>query len=190
MEALAEEYAARGFGFVFVYTREAHPGEKLSHHTSFDQKLTYARLFQERWSIRRPVLVDDLDGPIHRAYGMLPNMSYIVDPAGRIVYRADWTDAHSIRWVLEYLQHEATEKPTTRRVAPFFCELLGHRSAMDYPRVFLEGLWNAGGGRAVEEYIQAVELQRGKADAFMRRLWSEMARSEGAASGEDNSVHT
>ncbi len=155
-----------------MYTREAHPGEKLSHHISLEQKLEYARLFRERWNIRRPILIDDLDGPVHRAYGLLPNMTYIVSPAGRVVFRADWTDAHTIAWVLDYLIHEADEKRTTKRVAPFFAELLAHRSAMDYPRVFVEGLLNAGGRRAVEEYIAAVEPKRGKAEAdLLRRAW-------------------
>lgn len=177
LEDLAKRYADMGFAFVFVYTREAHPGEKIPHHSNMAQKLEHARLLQTRWSVRRTILVDALDGPIHRAYGTLPNMTYIVSPTGRIVYRADWTDAHSIEWVLEYLRHEATEKQTTRRVAPFFLELLGHRSAMDYPRVFLEGLLNAGGARAVEEYIDAVEQRRGRSEADpMRRLWAELKR--------------
>jgi hypothetical protein len=141
------------------------------------QKLEHARLLQTRWSVRRAILVDDLDGSVHRAYGMLPNMTYIVSSAGRIVYRAEWTDAHSIGWVLEYMRHEASEKQTTRRVAPFFSEVLGHRKAMDYPRVFLEGLLNAGGARAVEEYIDAVERRRGRSEADpMRQLWEDLKR--------------
>jgi len=173
LEPLAERYGSLGFGFVFVYTREAHPGEKLSHHTSFERKLEYARLFQRRWNVRRPILVDDLDGPVHRAYGLLPNMTYIVNPAGRVIFRADWTDAHTIEWVLAYLRHETGEKQTRRRVAPFFVELMGHRSAMDYPRVFVEGMLNAGGRRAVEEFIAAVEPKRGKAEAdLIRRAWA------------------
>jgi hypothetical protein len=168
-----------GFAFVFVYVREAHPGERLPHHTSMDQKLRHARLFQERWSVRRPILVDDLDGPVHRAYGMLPNMTYVLSPAGRVAYRADWTDAHSIEWALEYLRHEAVEKRTNRRVAPFFAELMGHRSAIDYPRVFLEGLVQGGGVRAVEEFISAVELGRGKAEADpMRRVWAQLQQEQ------------
>ena len=158
---------------MFVYVREAHPGERLPHHRSMNQKLQHARLFQDRSSVRRPILVDDLDGTLHRAYGMLPNMTYIVSTAGRVTYRADWTDAHSIEWVLDYLRHESVEKATTRRVAPFYAELAGHRSAMDYPRVFVEGLARAGGVQAVEEFITAVERGRGKAEADpMRRVWS------------------
>src|SRR5690349_1978258 len=106
---------------------------------------------------------------------MLPNMTYIVSTAGRVAYRADWTDAHSIEWVLEYLKHESVEKATTRRVAPFYVELTGHRSTMDYPRVFVEGLARGGGVRAVEEFITAVEQCRGKAEVDpMRRVWSQI----------------
>ena len=77
--------------------------------------------------------------------------------------------------MLEYLEHEAAEERTTRRVAPFFSELLGHRSGMGYPHVFLEGLLNAGGAKAVEEYIDAVERCRGRSEADpMRRLWAGM----------------
>ncbi len=143
--------------------------------------MDHARLFQQRWSVRRTIVVDDLDGPVHRAYGTLPNMTYIVSAGGKVAYRADWTDAHSIEWVLEYLKHEAVEKRTTRRVAPFYAELLGHRSAMDYPRVFLEGLVRGGGARAVEEFIAAVERRRGKAEADpMRRAWAQLQRDTSA----------
>jgi hypothetical protein len=160
---------------VFVYVREAHPGERLPHHESMNRKLQHARLFRDRWSVRRLILVDNLDGSLHRAYGTLPNMTYIVSAAGRVAYRADWTDAHSIEWVLEYLRHESVEKSTKRRVAPFYAELAGHRSAIDYPRVFVEGLAQAGGVRAVEEFITAVERGRGKAEADpMRRVWSQI----------------
>lgn len=154
---------------------EAHPGERLPHHQSMHQKLRHAWLFRDRWSVRRPILVDDLDGTLHRAYGTLPNMTHIVSASGRVSYRADWTDAHSIEWVLEYLRHESVEKATTRRVAPFYAELAGHRSAMDYPLVFVQGLAYAGGVRAVEEFITAVERGRGRAESDpMRRVWSQI----------------
>lgn len=165
--------------------REAHPGERVPHHTSREQKIAHARLFRDRWNSRRPILVDDLDGPVHRAYGMLPNMTYIVTPAGRVAFRADWTDAHTIAWVLDYLAHERDERKTLRRVAPFFVELPGHRSALNYPRVFLEGLASAGGSRAVEEYITAVGHQRSALDAdHMRRVWATPRAEAGRSDAE------
>ena len=38
-------------------------------HDSFSRKMAHARLLREKVGIRREVLVDDLDGTIHRVYG-------------------------------------------------------------------------------------------------------------------------
>lgn len=75
---MAREYASRGFASVFVYTREAHPGERFPAHRSPEQKLAHARAFRERCAIERPILVDDLEGTGHRLYGTLPNMTYLL----------------------------------------------------------------------------------------------------------------
>jgi hypothetical protein len=61
---------------VFVYTREAHPGEHVPHHDSFERKLTCAKLLREEAGIGRDILVDDLAGTVHRAYGLMPNMTW------------------------------------------------------------------------------------------------------------------
>ncbi len=81
LEPMAREYGPQGFDFLFVYTREAHPGERYGPHRSMEQKLTHARAFKERGQVERPILVDDLVGTGHKLYGALPNMSYII--AGR-----------------------------------------------------------------------------------------------------------
>src|SRR6266536_3275293 len=93
LEPLAERFAPQGVQFIFVYAREAHPGENYPHHASFEQKLRHAADFRELFGTRRPILVDDLVGTTHRQYGTLPNMSYIVNRVGKIVFRADWTQA-------------------------------------------------------------------------------------------------
>jgi hypothetical protein len=54
---------------VFIYTREPHPGENVGHHDSFGRKLACARLLAEEAGIGRDILVDDLDGGVHRATG-------------------------------------------------------------------------------------------------------------------------
>ena len=89
---MAREYAGQGFAFVFLYTREAHPGENFPAHRSMDQKLSHARAFKERFQIERPILVDDLFGAGHKLYGMLPNMTYLIGRSGKVLFRADWTD--------------------------------------------------------------------------------------------------
>ena len=38
---------------------------------------------------------------MHQAYGAFPNMAYVIDPDGRVVYRCDWAFAHLIEGVLK-----------------------------------------------------------------------------------------
>jgi len=41
-------------------------------------------------------LVDDLSGSVHRAYGLMPNMTWVIDRGGRVAYKADWTSAANV----------------------------------------------------------------------------------------------
>jgi len=100
---LYQKYRAKGFEFFIVYVREAHPGENFSHHTSFEQKLKHAEKLRELDNVRLPVLVDDIEGSVHTAYGLLPNMVYLIDREGIIVYKSDWTDAHELDGMCESL---------------------------------------------------------------------------------------
>ena len=83
---MAREYANKGFVFLFLYTREAHPGENFPAHRNIEQKLAHARAFKDRLQIERPILVDDLVGTAHKLYGMLPNMTYIIGRGGKISF--------------------------------------------------------------------------------------------------------
>ena len=76
--------------FVSVYTREAHPGENFPHHTSEEQKMRHAAEWTRRDDVPWTVAVDTLDGAIHRVYGPLPNSLYLIDPSGRVAFRAMW----------------------------------------------------------------------------------------------------
>jgi Iodothyronine deiodinase len=100
---LYERYRSRGFEFFIVYVREAHPGENFPHHVSFEQKIAQARKLQELERVKIPILLDDLEGTVHRAYGLLPNMVCLIDRDGIVVYKSDWTDAHEIEGMCESL---------------------------------------------------------------------------------------
>jgi hypothetical protein len=89
---LYARYRDRGFEFLTVYVREPHPGERYGPHRTVEQKLQYANDCRAQEDIRTRLVVDDLDGTVHRAYGMLPNMIYILDREGRVVSKAMWTD--------------------------------------------------------------------------------------------------
>jgi hypothetical protein len=94
---LYRKFRSQGFHFFIIYTREAHPGENYPHHESFQQKLASAKQMRELDSIDDiPILVDEIGGATHTAYGQLPNMIYLIDAEGVIVYKSDWTDTNEI----------------------------------------------------------------------------------------------
>ncbi len=116
MKQLEEKYRDRDVAFLTVYVREAHPGERgyqeYAQPPDFDHKLANARALVAKEAITRPVLVDGMDEAVHRRYGSLPNMVYVIDKAGTIAYKATWTLADEIDGVLaELTAGEAAPAP-------------------------------------------------------------------------------
>ena len=87
--------------FLVVYVREAHPGSRRGAHEDLEAKTEMAREVQADYGEKRDILVDDVDGTMHQAYGSFPNMIYIIDPEGTVVYRCDWSFAKHIDRVLQ-----------------------------------------------------------------------------------------
>jgi alkyl hydroperoxide reductase subunit AhpC len=88
LNRLQLEFAEKGFAFLLLYTRESHPAENYGAHESFEQKLSYARELQRLEDINFPIIVDHLDGRIHRAYGVWPNALFVIHKDGRLVFAA------------------------------------------------------------------------------------------------------
>ena len=126
MEQMAARYAHRSVRSVFLYTREAHPGENYRHHTSMEDKRHHARAFLDEFSIQRRILLDDLEGTAHSAYGMLPNMTWIVGPRGVIHYKAAWTDPDDIEDALKN-SLGAVERSAKEKLMPYHSERLKWR---------------------------------------------------------------
>ena len=76
--------------FLLIYVREAHPGSRLGPHETDQQKQEMSKQLQDVYKEPRTVLVDNVNGEMHKAYGEMPNMVYIIDPDGKVVYRCDW----------------------------------------------------------------------------------------------------
>ena len=174
---MAAEYADQGVKLVFVYTREAHPGERYPHLESFEQKLRHARDMVQRDGLLRPMLVDDLEGTVHRAYGALPNMAVIVGGGGRVLYRAAWTDADNLRLVLDKIVDWRASRHDGPPLRPYYVEWEAS-VRLDRQR-FVEVLWETAGPRAVAEYIDAVAHSVGERAAAPLRSW----HAEAAAAG-------
>lgn len=147
-----------------MYTREAHPGENLPAHRSLEDKLRAAARLRDEIGIQREILVDDLEGTVHRAYGTLPNMTWVLGRGGTILYKAMWTSAERVG---EFLRRHA-EQPVGLRYAPFHTEQVEIRRRDG--TAFAAGL-ERNGPRAVAEFARAEEL------------WTERAREAARSRG-------
>lgn len=98
--------------YLFVYTREAHPGERIPAHKSLDDKRKAAERLRKDEGLDIPIIVDDTTGKIHRKYGKLPNPTFVIDKSGRIAFRSLATRPSAIAEALEELlevQHDRGE---------------------------------------------------------------------------------
>lgn len=86
-----------------LYVREAHPGEKLSAHKSYEQKRAQADQFRQATGTRWPILVDEIDGQVHKQYGLLPNSVFVIDADGRVSFVGEISHAPTLRQALDHL---------------------------------------------------------------------------------------
>jgi len=152
MNELAARYAERGVGAIFLYTHEAHPGEHYPHLTSLEQKLRHAKALRDLLGVTRPILLDALDGTCHRAYGSMPNMTWIFTRSGVPIYKSDWSDASSVENAIQYLLDVSDRRRARERLAPFRVERLDYRN--QDREAFFKGLERSG-PKAVQEFRDA-----------------------------------
>ncbi len=97
--------------------------------------------------------VDTLDGATHRAYGPLPNSVYLIDRAGRVVFRALWAGQ-------EGLLRDKIEELLKREAAGETGVNLGQRENLLIPLIQ---------GAAEFDYVAARGGEKSKAD-FRREM--------------------
>ncbi|MBI2183862.1 MAG: TlpA family protein disulfide reductase [Thaumarchaeota archaeon] len=154
LEKLYEEYRDKGFEFFLVYVREAHPGEAISHHLSYEQKKVNAERMQKEEKVGVPIIVDDLEGHIHNSYGSRPNMLYVISRQGLIVYKSDWADTEELRQFFENLLNWEAARKESRPHKVAYSERLHYVPEDDLElrrRVYLRA-----GQKAVEDYTKAM----------------------------------
>ena len=152
MNAIADRYSDQGVGSIFIYTNEAYPGEHYPHLTSMEQKFRHAAAMRDILVVARPIFVDALDGACLRAYGSMPNMSWIFNRSGVPIYKSDWTDSHSIQNAVEYFLDVAGRRRAGERMAAFRVERLDFR--VQDQDAFYKGL-ERNGPKAVREFREA-----------------------------------
>lgn len=107
---LYNEFRGDDVEFLFVYTREAHPGEKIPAHRSFSNKVRAARLLRDEEDLKMPVVVDDVRGSIHRKYSRLPNPAFLIDKSGQVAFRCMWARPDRVAAAIEELLHAQKER--------------------------------------------------------------------------------
>jgi peroxiredoxin len=142
MDALAQRHPEAEF--LAIYVREAHPGEKIGPQRTAADKRRLARELLGVEALRRTLLIDTVDGAVHRRYGGAWNPVYVVDAGGRVVLRRAWNDPTEVEAVLVELrdgrrpeprESMAMGRPARRR--PAGLELLergGRRALLDFYR--------------------------------------------------------
>lgn len=85
--------------FVCVYIQEAHPSDGwqvqanleddvvLAAPTTMAEREDYAGLCMLKLALDMPMVVDAMDDAIDRAYNALPERLYLLDAAGRVVFK-------------------------------------------------------------------------------------------------------
>jgi len=153
---LYEKYRSRGFAFFIVYVREAHPGENFPHHASFEKKLEHAEKLREVENVNEiPILIDDIHGTTHRAYGLLPNMVYLIDREGTVVYKSDWSDADELDGVctglLRFTLGRNESGPNSDHSPRYF-----RTAPLDsYGSVHAREDYRRSGEKAIQDYLNA-----------------------------------
>ena len=137
--------------FFLLYTRESHPAENYSAHITFEQKLSYARDLQRLEDVRFPIIVDHLDGRIHRAYGVWPNALFVIHKDGRLIFRSNMASDRELRQFLDDLlaaekaaaEGQVTHLQYSERVLPHVADQATHRRVYERagPKAF-EDYWS------------------------------------------------
>jgi peroxiredoxin len=103
LNQLQQEFTGLGVSFFLLYTRESHPAEHYPPHSSWEQKLACARDLRRLEDVRFPILVDSLDGKIHRSYGTWPNALFVIHKDGRLIFRSNMANHRELQQFLEEL---------------------------------------------------------------------------------------
>lgn len=133
--------------FAVLYVREAHPGATISAHRSDDEKQNCAARLRRDGENRR-ILVDDLNGTAHQAYGGYPNSVFIINRHGCVVYASDWNNPQTTGRALRLLLQgkpanvKAWFKPVPPSVSLKILRAGGKGSMADFLRGLPRLVWN------------------------------------------------
>ena len=110
LQKLYEDYNDDGVEVLFVYVREAHPGDQIPSHSTMADKVRAAELLRDEEDLEFPILVDDLSGKVHRKYSGQANPAFLIDKSGRIAYRQLALDPGEMQEAIDELLERQEER--------------------------------------------------------------------------------
>jgi hypothetical protein len=144
LQQLHDEYGDR-VGFVSLYVREAHPGDRYPQPDSFEDKMGHARDYKDRRAVGWPVAVDDVDGSLHQALDPRPHAAYVMGADGSVAGRALWAnDGRALRRLLD------------AALAGERLEITNHLVPMLRGTGCMYQVWGEAGGHAKTDVLQQV----------------------------------
>jgi len=122
MSKLYQNYSDKAH-FLLVYTLEAHPKGAINpyinkewvssfnyltntivkEHQSLEERSSMASYSSKKLNVAYPVVVDNMNNEIWRAYGRAPSAAFVIDQSGKIALRLPWVDPKEIANALDYL---------------------------------------------------------------------------------------
>lgn len=175
LNALAQELRSDQLEFLFVYVREAHPGERQPAHQSWEDKVDAAERFRDEEELIMPVLVDDMRGSIHRKFGKLPNSAFLIDKSGRVAYRMMWAQPAPLAAAVDELLEAQSERGADHAIVQGGEDL---SMPLAYALFHSYRALERGGERAMEDFREAMGL-RGRVALAASRVAEPLSENAG-----------
>jgi alkyl hydroperoxide reductase subunit AhpC len=149
LRELYDDFSGDDLEFLFVYVREAHPGEEIPPHRNMADKVRAAELLRDEEDLEMPILVDDVSGKVHRKYSGQPNPSFLIDKSGRVAYRQLATDPSDLRDAIEELLDRQRERGVDHAIVHG-----GQHASMPAirPMVYAHRALERGGERSISNF--------------------------------------
>ncbi len=146
MEPLGQDFP--NVDSAVLYVREAHPGKSVPTHQTMEDKSACASRLKDEDGETRTVLVDNIDGEAHQAYGSMPNALFIIDREGYVRFRSQWNNPSATRKALAALtqgrkpQVKSYFKPALPTIAHRTLKNGGEGSGEDFYKGLPSLIWN------------------------------------------------
>jgi hypothetical protein len=89
--------------FIDVLIRQEHPGERHGPYRTYEEKVQSAREYKREEGVEWTVLVDDLAGTVHQAYGGAAAPVYLIDVSGRVAFYGVLAHAPTLKRAIDEL---------------------------------------------------------------------------------------